>query len=146
MNISQSIDTTAIKEESLRIKNRIDSLIKKNKTFGGISCGTKFSHELIHDSTDRKIKSILFYYPINNNSDTLQPISHTAISSYFEEEKVVFINIKYSFVNTEPNKDFWTIKFEQNIYINDSIQIKELMVGKFDELPIDVKELINNTL
>ncbi len=140
MNIGQSVDTVAIKEESLRIKSKIDTLIKQKKTSGGIACGTKFSLEIDRDSAERKIRSKLFYFPTNVISDTAISFSETAISSYFEEEKVVFVSIKHSI-------DLWeSIKFEQNIYIEDSIQIKELLVGKFDELPVDVKEVINNSL
>jgi len=131
----QKIDSVAIKTQSTLVKNRIDSLIFQKKVFGSISCGTKFSFEEYCDSSDRRIKSILYY-------TTSDSYSASAISSYFANEELVFINIKY----TTDRSDLYSVEVEQNIYVDGEIQIKEQVLGNMNELPSNVQEVIENTL
>lgn len=125
----QVIDTAALVANSIRLKSELDTLIEQNNYRESIACGETVSHEVIRDSSDKKLKSTIYIYQKNS-------LSEARIISYFSEDRVVFSKFQYrSDLREAPS-------YEQNIYIDGQTKIKEQIIGKKKDLPMIIKEKI----
>ena len=125
----QVIDTVAIVANSIRLKSDLDTLIKRNNYLESIACGETVTHEVIRDSSDKKLKSTIYIYTKNS-------LVEARIISYFSEDRIVFAKFQYrSDLREAP-------KFEQKIYLDGQIKIKKQILGKKNDLPEEMKENI----